>query len=120
MRLRSTVKKILYLLIFFVFCALVTNLVIGLFKQIIAQKRINFHLEEKRAQLKQLKEENQELQAKLSEVEDPDFLEKEAVRLFGLTSEENIKNKDLLERPPEAKDQLLISNWKKWLERFGF
>ncbi len=79
-------------------------------------------MEEKRAELKQLEEDNQKLKAQLSEVENPDFLNQEAKRLFGLSNGGTPEEKDLSSSSqlPEAQNQLLTPNWQKWLNLFGF
>lgn len=117
MRLRSTVS----LLIFFTVCALIINLLVGLFKQIISQKKINFYLEQKKAELAKLQEENEQLKKSLEETEKPDFLNKEAGRLFGLTADgQPLRESRKTEEPNIEVKSIEVPNWQKWLRLFGF
>lgn len=117
MRLRSTVS----LLIFFTVCALIINLLVGLFKQIISQKKINFYLEQKKAELAKLQEENEKLKKSLEETEKPDFLNKEAGRLFGLTRDGQLPEEKIKREEPQSENTPpKIPNWQKWLKLFGF
>ena len=117
MRLRSTAN----LLIFFVACALVVNLVLGLFKQIISQKKINFYLDQRKVELEKLEEENKRLKERLEETEKPDFLSSEAGRLFSLTKDGLLPNKPTEEEKPKTEPILIkIPNWQKWLNLFNF
>jgi len=117
MRLRSTVN----LLIFFVVSALILNLVFGLFKQIISQKKINLYLEQRKIELRKLEEENIRLKEKLAETEKPDFLNNEASRLFGLAKEGFSPDKQSEEEKPKTEPiPTKIPNWQKWVSLFKF
>jgi len=115
MRLRSTAS----LLIFFVACALIVNLILGLFKQIISQKKINLYLDQRKVELEKLEEENKRLKERLEETEKPDFLSSEAGRLFGLTKDGLLPEKIIKKEGPEAEiNQVTIPNWQKWVNLF--
>ncbi len=115
MRLRSTAN----LLIFFAACALIINLILSLFKQIISQKKINLYLDQRKVELEKLEEENKGLRERLEETEKPGFLSGEAGRLFGLTEDGLLPRKTIKKEEPEAKiNQVTVPNWQKWLNLF--
>ncbi len=115
MRLRSTAN----LLIFFAACALIVNLILSLFKQIISQKKINLYLDQRKVELEKLAEENKRLKERLEETEKPDFLSSEASRLFGLTKDGLLPRKTIKKEEPEAEiNQVTVPNWQKWLNLF--
>ena len=107
----------------FMAAVFVFNIFFGLFKQIVAQKRLNSRLESKKQELSKLEKENLILKQKLQEVEDPDFLNYEAARLFGLSKDGNQQFSAENIKPAVEKEgifQVMTPNWKKWLELFGF
>ncbi len=115
MRLRSTAN----LLIFFAACALIVNLVLSLFKQIISQKKTNLYLDQRKVELEKLEEENKRLKERLEETEKPDFLSSEAGRLFGLTEDGLLPRKTIKKEEPETEiSQVTIPNWQKWVNLF--
>lgn len=117
MRLRSTAN----LLIFFVACALIVNLLLGLFKQIISQKKINLYLDQRKVELEKLEEENKRLKERLAETEKPDFLSSEAGRLFSLTKDGLLPRKPAEEDKPKNEPiQPKTPNWRKWVNLFNF
>ncbi|PIQ70104.1 hypothetical protein COV89_02180 [Candidatus Shapirobacteria bacterium CG11_big_fil_rev_8_21_14_0_20_40_12] len=115
MRLRSTAS----LFVFFVACALIINLLLGLFKQIVSQKKISLYLDQKKVELEKLEEENKILKEGLKETEKPDFLSSEAGRLFGLTKDGLFPQNTAEEEKPKTQTvPVKIPNWQKWANLF--
>ena len=115
-------RRIGYLGGIFIVLAFIFNIFLGLFKQLIVQKKLTSRLETKKTELFQLKQANDELKKRLEETERPEFLNYEAARMFGLSRDgyppsvsQNESEPNLTETQKEK-----VPNWQKWFNLFGF
>lgn len=117
----STKKKGEKLLAIFLIL-IVVGLLVSFSKQILLQKRLGQKINLRTKELQELETKNQELRAKLKEVESPEFLEKEVKKMLGIESEEQ----NLASVQPGKELRLKfktfegLPKYKKWLNLFVY
>jgi cell division protein FtsB len=115
-----------YSVFFLVFFCLV--LLLSLARNVLRIRKSGLKISEAQQKVDKLKVENQELQQKLSEVTQGDYIEKQLRDKLGMAKEGEIvvvlpddeTLRKLAPRPVEEEETLPDPNWKKWVHLFGF
>lgn len=120
--LSDKLKKLssIFLVVLFIALAL------SLYRSISRTSTVNIGIEEAQERVDKLKEENQELEEKIKEVRDIDFVEKQLRDKLGLAKEGEIvivlpEDEVLRKLAPEIQEEeevLPDPNWKKWAKLF--
>lgn len=105
---------------------LIFILVFSLVKNVLKAKDAAFKIAESKRKVEELKKENDELGKKIDSVESAFFLEKQARDKLGLAKEGEMviilpdaeTLKKAFPNKEEAKEDLPLPNWKKWLKLF--
>lgn len=115
-------KKIIGYLIWPIFIIVLISTV----RNIVRVGRIRGDVEKERMRLAKMAEENASLEAKIAQIQSPDFVEKQIRDKLGLSKEGEaivvLPDEETLRKlaPPdsEAGDALPDPNWRKWMKLF--
>ena len=97
--------------VFVLFLAITLSLTISVARQVMISLRINRSLTEKQVLLKKAEEENQELRARLKEVESRGYVEEQARKMLGLASQEPQFETERYEGLPQEGDKTFFNDW---------
>ncbi len=105
---------------------LILLLVIPLVRNITKAGKVKADLENERARVEKIRQENEELEAKIAETKSDFFIEREIRNKLGLAKEgeyvvvlpDEETLRSLAPKISEEENTLPDSNWKKWLKLF--